>query len=131
MPSELKKIHLAYVSNSGHSLSEKEVCFHPKALSFIREQSSELKQKIGESIRDLQKGLQIGMPRSRPMPSVAPGVAELRIKDEAAAIRIFYLTRISNRIIVFHGFQKNTQKTPQHEIELGRRRLKEILNEQN
>lgn len=106
----------------------KGIKFHPKALAFIRELSPEIRQKLGESLRDLQKGLSIGMPKSRPMPSVAPGAAELRVKDASTTARVFYLTKVADLIIVFHGFQKNTQKTPPHEIEVGKKRLKEILD---
>jgi phage-related protein len=30
--------------------------------------------------------------------------------------------------LVFRGFQKKSQKTPAHEIDLARRRLREVLN---
>jgi predicted XRE-type DNA-binding protein len=44
------------VLNLRHSVSEKPVRFHPKALDFIREQSVEIRKSLGEAIRDLQKG---------------------------------------------------------------------------
>jgi phage-related protein len=106
----------------------KGIKFHSKALGFIRGQSLVVRQRVGEALRDLQKGLVMGMPKSRPMPSVAPGAAELRVKDAGATIRVFYLTKVADLIVVFHAFEKNTQKTPQHEIELGRKRLKEVLD---
>jgi len=106
----------------------KGVRFHPKALGFIRSQSPEIRQKVGEALRDLQKGLALGMPKSRPMPSVATGVAELRVRDAGTTARVFYLTRLADMIVVFHAFEKDTQKTPKHEIEVGRKRLKEVLD---
>lgn len=106
----------------------KGIKFHPKALDFIRGQSSEIKQKVGEALRDLQKGLILGMPKSRPMSSVAPGVAELRVKDGRTTARVFYLAKVADLIVVFHGFEKDTQKTPVREIEVGRKRLKEVLD---
>jgi phage-related protein len=39
------------------------------------------------------------------------------------------MLKIANYILVFHAFEKKTQKTPIHEIELGKKRLKEFLNE--
>ena len=62
------------------------------------------------------------------MPDVAAGVHELRVKDETATVRVFYFTKLAAAIVVFHGFQKQTQKTPKHEIKLGRKRLQEVLN---
>jgi phage-related protein len=67
------------------------------------------------------------MPLSRAIPAVGAGVAELRVQDASGAYRAFYVTRIANAIVVFHAFVKKTQKTPDHEIQLGRKRLKEVL----
>lgn len=62
------------------------------------------------------------------MPVVASGVHELRVKSAATAVRVFYLVKLADTIIVFHGFYKKTQKTPVHEITVGRHRLKEVLH---
>ena len=70
------------------------------------------------------------MPLSKPMPSVGKGVEELRVKDRAGAFRAFYYTRHHDAVLVFHAFQKKTQKTPKFEIELGQKRLKELLDEE-
>lgn len=101
--------------------------FHSKAKEFIRRLSIELRKQIGEALRDIQKGLLLGMPLNKPMPSVAPGVYELRVKDATKKVRVFYITKLSEFILVFHAFEKKTQKTPQHEIELGRKRMREYL----
>jgi phage-related protein len=69
------------------------------------------------------------MPVSRPMPSVGPGVEELRVRDRSGIFRVFYYTRYANAVLVFHAFVKKTQQTPKHEIELGQKRLKELLYE--
>ena len=69
------------------------------------------------------------MPLSRPMNDVARGVHELRIKAEGVTVRVFYCIGQSDAIIVFHAFQKKSQKTPSHEINLARQRLQEVLDE--
>jgi phage-related protein len=107
----------------------KPVDFHPRALEFIRAQSTSLRLQIGEALRDLQKGVNLGMPLSRPMTTIAPGVFELRVRDEDAAVRVFYFVRKYDAVVVFHAFQKKSQKTPIREIWLARRRLQEMLNE--
>jgi phage-related protein len=62
------------------------------------------------------------------MPEVAPGVHELRVRDRSGVFRAFYLVLSRDDVvIVFHAFQKKTQKTPQRDLELGRRRLREML----
>ena len=103
--------------------------FHPKAREAIRTFPEEVRREIGKAIFDLQKGRTIGMPLSRPMPTVALGVEELRIRDRAGIYRTLYFTKSSRDILIFHAFVKKTQKTPLQEINLGRNRLKEMLNE--
>ena len=102
--------------------------FHPKALAFIRSVSIDLRKQIGEALRDIQKGLLPGMPLNKPMPGIAPGVFELRVKDKSQTVRVFYIAKFSDFILVFHAFEKKTKKTPNHEINLGKKRLKEVLN---
>jgi phage-related protein len=86
----------------------------------------DVRREIGKAIFDLQKGEKLLMPLSRPIPSVALGVEELRIKDRSGAYRVFYFTRLADAVLIFHAFVKKTVKTPTAEIELARKRLKEM-----
>lgn len=86
---------------------------------------------FGEAILDLQRGARLGMPLSRPMPQVSPGVQELRIRDTTGIYRAFYLVRSMHGVLVFHAFQKKTQKTPAREIRIGRKRLAEMRYEKS
>ncbi|MBH0188323.1 MAG: type II toxin-antitoxin system RelE/ParE family toxin [Nitrospira sp.] len=106
----------------------KSITFHPKALVFIREQPPAIKQEIGEALRDVQKGISLGLPLSRPMPVVASGAHELRVRNTTTSVRVFYFVKLADTIVVFHGFHKKTQNTPTHEIAVGQQRLKEILD---
>lgn len=103
--------------------------FHPKARATIQGFSEETRRELGKAIFDLQKGSKLGMPLSRVMPSVAPGAEELRVKDRKGSYRVFYLARLANEVLVFHAFTKKTEKTPKHEIETGKKRLKELFDE--
>lgn len=103
--------------------------FHPLARAIIKEFPDEVRRELGKAIFDLQKGHKLKMPLSRPMSAVAPGVEELRLKDRAGIYRVFYYARLEDRVVIFHAFGKKTQKTPQHEINLGQKRLKELMNE--
>lgn len=69
------------------------------------------------------------MPNSRPMPAVGPGVSELRVKGDDGIFRVFYYTASAQGVLIFHAFVKKTQRTPPTEIELARKRWKELLNE--
>ena len=68
------------------------------------------------------------MPNARSMSTVSPGVSELRVKGEDGIFRVFYYVASSKGILVFHAFEKKTQRTPPLEIELARKRLKELLD---
>ena len=106
----------------------KSIIFHPTALEFIRGENPTIRREIGEALRDLQKGLSLGMPLSRPMPHVASGTHELRVMGKTSSVRVFYFVKLAEAILVFHAFQKKTQKTPKREMALGQQRLKEVLH---
>jgi len=89
----------------------KPAIFHPKVREILRAFPQEVRRELGKIIFDLQKGAKLAMPLSKPIPSVGPGVEELRIKDRTGAFRVFYLTRKADAVLIFHAFQKKTQKT--------------------
>lgn len=89
-----------------------------------------MRREIGKIILDLQKGNKLSMPLSRPMPTVAAGVEELRVKDRSGAYRVFYFAKVADSVLILHAFAKKTQKTPPREIALARQRLKEMLDEE-
>lgn len=104
---------------------------HPKTREKIRGFPEDIKDKLGQSIFDIQRGIKLALPRSRSMPSIGKGVEELRVKGMDGIYRAFYYTKDARGILVFHAFMKKTQKTPPLEIELGRKRLSEMLYEKN
>ena len=93
----------------------------------IRAFAKPIKRDIGELLLKLQFGISLGMPESKPMPSIYQGAYELRLKDAAGIYRVFYYLKSEQGILVFHAFTKKTQKTPKSEIEIGKKRLKEML----
>ena len=104
----------------------KKVIFHPKARESIRQLPEPVKDDLGQALFLLQQGYKLSMPLSRPTPSVAPGMEELRVKGRDGIYRAFYFTRSSRGILVVHVFNKKTQRTLPLDIELGRKRLKEM-----
>jgi phage-related protein len=104
------------------------IILHPKAREAIRRFPKEVRMRLGRGLFRLQMGEQLGMPNSRPMPGVAAGVSELRVRGEDGSFRAFYYTVSSQGVFVFHAFVKKTQRTPPLEIEVARRRLKELLD---
>jgi phage-related protein len=63
------------------------------------------------------------------MPVVGNGVAEIRIRDQSGNYRAFYLARLERGVLVFHAFTAETRETSRRELERGRNRLQESLNE--
>lgn len=108
----------------------KSITFHPKALTFIRAQSPVIKREIGEALRDLQKGLSLGSLSTGQCPRWPLALMSSGCGMPSVAGRVFCLVKLADRIVVFHGFQKKTQKTPAHEIVVGKQRLQEVLHGQ-
>ncbi len=104
------------------------VVFHPMARDAIRRFPKDVRNRLGRRLFQLQIGERLGMPHSRPMPSVAAGVSELRVLGEDGAYRVFYFTLSPLGVVVFHAFVKKTPRTPAPEIALARKRLKELLD---
>jgi phage-related protein len=101
--------------------------FHPRVRDVVRSWPVTVRRDVGEAIFALQQGVNLGAPRAKPMRTVAAGVEELRIKDEDGQYRVFYLAKFATGVLVFHAFIKKTRTTPQHEIELARKRLKDLI----
>ena len=79
--------------------------------------------EAGKLLRLLQRGEKLGMPHSRPMPTIGPRVHELRIQDEGRFWRI--VLRIDpDAVIIAAVFAKKTARSPQSIIDRCRRRFK-------
>ena len=63
----------------------------------------------------------------RPMASVGPGAAEIRLRDGAGAYRVIYVARFDEAVYVLHAFQKKTQKTAQKDLELAALRYRQVM----
>src|SRR4051794_35015707 len=73
--------------------------------------SKAARSEAGYLLRRLQQGESLGMPHSRPMPSIRPRCHELRVPDENRNWRIIY--RIApDAILIVEVFDKTTRATP-------------------
>ena len=63
------------------------------------------------------------------MSTVGPAVREIRIRDSSGAFRVIYVASFAEAVYVLHCFQKKTQQTRSQDIEMARRRYKELVKE--
>ena len=84
--------------------------------------SKEARIEAGTLLRRLQEGESLGMPHSRPMPSIGKRCHELRVRDENQNWRIVYRLD-TDAIVIADVFAKTTQQTPKQVIETCQRRL--------
>jgi phage-related protein len=83
--------------------------------------------EAGYLLRRLQRGETLGMPHSRPLPSIGPRCHEVRINDERTTWRIIY--RIdSDAIVILEVFSKKSRTMPKAIIDVCKRRLREYDN---
>jgi phage-related protein len=69
------------------------------------------RREMGALLRQVQQGESLGMPHSRPMPSIGPRCHELRVKDEQHEWRLIYRVD-ANAISIADVFDKTTRATP-------------------
>ncbi len=74
--------------------------------------------------------LKIHGPLETRMPFVKPmgrGLFEIRATGKEGAGRAFFCMLIAKQIMILHSFIKKTQQTPIKELEIARRRMKEVI----
>ena len=96
---------------------------HQPVREWLRSLPREQRQAIGEVVNDVQLGWPIGMPLVR---KLEQSLWEIRVNippNEIARV-IFSIAETPQAIVLLHGFIKKSQKTPKHELETARNRLK-------
>jgi phage-related protein len=86
--------------------------------------SVDARRTVGYLLRYLQQGHPLGMPDSRPMPSIGPRCHELRVRDPAVRVSWRLIYRIdTDAILIGDVFAKKTPTTPHDVIESCQRRF--------
>jgi len=91
----------------------------------LRDLPEEIRGDLADALARLEAGHLLSMPLNRPMPSITHGVHELRLKDRSGVYRVVYAIR-KGAIYVLHSFKKTMEQTPKKNMELARKRLKEV-----
>ena len=62
----------------------------------------------------------------KPIPLVGAGVIEIRVRAEGE-YRVFYVAKFEDAVYVLHVFAKRTRKASSLDVELGKKRYRELL----
>lgn len=97
--------------------------FIGSSLDDLRNFPYEARKAAGFELYSVQCGLE---PTDwKPISTIGHGVKEIRI-HVLGEWRIIYVAKFEDAIYVLHSFQKKSRKTGKHDIEIARRRYKQI-----
>lgn len=100
--------------------------FHPRVLAAIEAWPVDVLADYAHLVELLEElGPNLRMPRSR---AFGGGLFELRARGREGIGRAFYCFLVGRRIVVVHEFIKKTGKTPDRELKIAQKRMKEIIN---
>jgi phage-related protein len=71
----------------------------------------------------VEHGPNLRLPHSR---AFGDGLFELRPRGKSGIGRALYCFLVGQRVMVLHALIKKSQQTPEHELKLARKRMKEI-----
>lgn len=85
--------------------------------------SKDDRKAIGADIQTVEFGWPVGMPVCRPMKD---GLYEVRTNlDDGRIARVLFCFH-SNKMVLLHGIIKKSQKTPKPDLDLAKKRKKEV-----
>lgn len=108
-------------------MTSKKVAFRGSSLDALRAFPDDARRAAGFQIGKLEKGYD---PDDwKPVATVGPGVKEIRVWDEVGTFRVIYVAKFADAVYILHCFQKKTQQTSPKDIELARKRYKDLVQE--
>jgi phage-related protein len=113
-------------NRSGGAEAERAIGWRGSALDDVRAFPDEARREAGYQLHLLQQG---DAPDDwKPMPMVGPGTIEVRIHI-GTEHRVFVVSKFEEAIYVLHAFDKTSQRTAKHDLDLARRRYRDLLAE--
>lgn len=92
-------------------------------LDWLRGLSDADRAKIGQDLMRVQFRWPVGMPLCRPL---SDGLWEVRTSLSGNRIARMFFCFTEGRLLALHGFIKKSQKTPDDELKLARKRQREF-----
>jgi phage-related protein len=93
-------------------------------LEWLRSLDDGCRKQLGLDLLRVQENWPIGMPVCK---SMGGGLWEVRSSLLGGRIARMFFCLKGSEIHVLHGFVKKSQKTPQQELALAQKRMKEVL----
>jgi phage-related protein len=97
--------------------------FMGSSLDDLRNFPDEARRAAGFELRAIQSGLEPSDWKS--MQGIGAGVNEIRI-HVLGEWRVVYVAKLQDAVYVLHAFQKKTRKTSRQDIDLARKRYRQI-----
>jgi phage-related protein len=98
--------------------------FHERVLCEIQSWQVDVLADYARLVELLtEHGPGLRLPHSR---AFGDGLFELRPRGRSGIGRAFYCFLVGRRVVVLHAFIKKSQQTPDSEVKLARKRLKEV-----
>jgi phage-related protein len=92
-------------------------------LDWLRGLSPQDRAEIGQDLMRVQFRWPVGMPLCRPL---GDGLWEVRTSLSSNKIARVFFCFTEGRLVALHGFIKKSQKTPEDELKLARKRQREF-----
>jgi phage-related protein len=98
--------------------------FHERVLAEVESWPVDVLANYARLVELLaEHGPSLRLPHSR---AFGEGLFELRPRGRSGIGRAFYCFLLGRRVVVLHAFIKKSQETPDRELRLARKRLKEL-----
>ncbi|MCY7319413.1 MAG: type II toxin-antitoxin system RelE/ParE family toxin [Ramlibacter sp.] len=98
--------------------------FHERVLAEVESWPVDVLADYAQLVELLiEFGPSLRLPHSR---ALGGGLFELRPRGRSGIGRAFYCFILGKRVVVLHAFIKKSQETPDRELKLARKRLKEL-----
>ncbi len=103
-----------------------EIVLLRQAENELKDGPKELMQDIYSLFDELSQGKSLGMPISRPLPTIVRGLHELRLSGKGGEFRVFYFIKIGDAIYIIHAASKKKQAIDKKTIDLLKTRVRSI-----
>jgi len=109
-----------------HPRTARPVIWRGSSLEDVRRFPDAARREAGRQLNFVQQG---GEPSDwKAMPTVGIGVMEIRIHARGEH-RVLVITKFASAVFVLHAYEKKSRKTSQRDIDLARRRCRDLMRE--